>query len=85
MIWIGSKGVAPGICCNNQKALKPNFLSCRLFSFLCVLFTVDFVCVLVGVAQTAQPNGHGVAANCGNRVEECQSSGRASGEWVQLW
>lgn len=87
MIWIGPKSVATGICCNSQKALKPNLLSCRLFLFLCVVFTVDFVhvLVLVGVAQTTQPSGHGIAANCGNCVEECQSSGRASGEWVQLW
>lgn len=43
-------------------ALKPNLLSCRPFSFLCIVFTVDFVHVTVGMAQTAQPSGHGVAA-----------------------
>lgn len=85
MLWIGPESVAPGICCTSQMALKPNLLSCRLFSFLCIVFTVDFVHVMVGMAQTAQPDGHSVAANCGKCVEECRSPGRASREWVQLW
>lgn len=65
MLWIGPEVVSPGICCNSQTALKPNPLSCRLFSFLCVVITVVVVHDLVGVAQTAHPNGHGVLPTVG--------------------